>query len=214
MARHRKILKELVAGNPLDHLGDSSVEVRRLAVAASERLGTDALAPLSLLAASDPSDDVRAEAVEVLGTLGPAAFDPVMAAAADPAIRVKEAAATALGEIANPAAVPWLLETIAGDGEPLVQEAAIASLGAIGDTRALPALLDTVRAGKPQLRRRSVVALTAFDGPEVEAALTGALLDRNPMVREVAEMVLGRPPPISRGNEGRGTSSEGRATGN
>ncbi|MEE9183409.1 MAG: HEAT repeat domain-containing protein, partial [Acidimicrobiia bacterium] len=65
-------------------------------------------------------------------------------------------------------------------------------LGALGDQRALPTLLETVANGKPQVRRRSVVALSAFDGPEVEKALAMARLDRNPMVREVAEMLLGR----------------------
>ncbi|NNF88611.1 MAG: MerR family transcriptional regulator, partial [Acidimicrobiia bacterium] len=60
------------------------------------------------------------------------------------------------------------------------------------DDRALPTLLEAVAAGKPQIRRRAVVALTAFEGPDVEAAFTAARLDRNPMVREVAEMVLGR----------------------
>jgi hypothetical protein len=38
-----------------------------------------------------------------------------------------------------------------------------------------------------------VVALTVFEGPEIEPALRAAARDRNPMVREVAEMVVGRP---------------------
>ena len=69
----------------------------------------------------------------------------------------------------------------------------MASLGAIGDDRARPILLDLVRTGPPQIRRRTVVALTVFDGPEIETAIRGALEDRNPMVREAAEMVAGRP---------------------
>ena len=107
-------------------------------------------------------------------------------------MRVVEAATTALGEIGDPTAVPWLIETSANHENALVREAAIAALGSIGDQRSLPTLLEAVRTGKPQIRRRAVVALTAFEGPEVEAALTTARLDRNPMVREVAEMVLGR----------------------
>jgi hypothetical protein len=38
------------------------------------------------------------------------------------------------------------------------------------------------------------VALTVFDDPAIEPALRTATDDRNPMVREVAEMVVGRPP--------------------
>ena len=52
-------------------------------------------------------------------------------------------------------------------------------------------LLGLVANGPPQVRRRTVVALTAFDGPEVEAAFAAARDDRNPMVREAAEMVIG-----------------------
>ncbi len=110
-------------------------------------------------------------------------------------MRVVEAATTALGEIGDSAFVPWLIETSAHHENALIREAAIAALGSIGDERSMPTLLEAVRTGKPQIRRRAVVALTAFDGPEVEAALTVARLDRNPMVREVAEMVLGRSRP-------------------
>jgi len=59
----------------------------------------------------------------------------------------------------------------------------------------LPVLLDLVATGPPQVRRRCVVALTVFDGDEVEAAIRAAAVDRNPMVREAAEMVVGRPTP-------------------
>ena len=84
-----------------------------------------------------------------------------------------------------------------GAGEVTIAEAAVASLGAIGDERAAPVLLDLVLTGRPQVRRRAVVALTAFDGREVEAAIGAARNDRNPMVREVAEMVVGRSIPDS-----------------
>jgi len=152
----------------------------------------DALGPLSELSARDPDEEVRAEAIEVLGLLGEPASAAVVAALADASMRVVEAATTALGEIGDPTAVPWLIEASVDHENALVREAAIAALGSIGDQRSLPTLLEAVRTGKPQIRRRAVVALTAFEGPEVEAALTTARLDRNPMVREVAEMVLGR----------------------
>ena len=157
------------------------------------RLGLAALDRLVDVLHTDEDENVRAEAVEVMGALGDDAYDAVLAATADPSSRVVEAAIAALGEIGDPRPHSWLIEVALGDGEPLVREAAIACLGSIGDRRAVPALLDLVRSGRPQLRRRAVVALTAFDGPEVEAAFRAARLDRNPMVREAAEMVIGRP---------------------
>ncbi|MDH3538469.1 MAG: HEAT repeat domain-containing protein [Acidimicrobiia bacterium] len=192
MGTVREILEGLAGGDPVPYLQDPRPEIRRLAVAACAGLGSTAIGPLIGISAGDSDDDVRAEALEVLGGFGPAAYEAVRSQCDDSSVRVAEAATTALGEIGDPAAVPWLLATCAGHEAPLVREAAIAALGAIGDDRAVPALLEAVRSGKPQIRRRAVVALTAFDGPEVEAAVAAARLDRNPMVREVAEMVLGR----------------------
>ena len=52
--------------------------------------------------------------------------------------------------------------------------------------------VDLVGSAPPKVRRRCVAALTVFDGEEVEQALRAAAADRNPMVREAAEMVVGR----------------------
>lgn len=197
MGEGREILEQIAGGDPIPYLTDPRPEVRRLAAAASAGLGSAAIGPITRLANSDPDQEVRAEAVEVLGRMGVGAFDAVWATRADPATRVVESTATALGEIGDARAVPWLAETLADHPEVIVREAAVAALGAIGDDRALPAILEAAGAGKPQIRRRAVVALTAFEGLEVEQALMAARLDRNPMVREVAEMVLGRPGPIS-----------------
>ena len=71
----------------------------------------------------------------------------------------------------------------------MVREAAIAALGAIGDERGLPAILAGC-ADKPAIRRRAVLALAPFAGPEVDAALAGALVDRDWQVRQAAEDLL------------------------
>jgi HEAT repeat protein len=84
-----------------------------------------------------------------------------------------------------------LLEAAAGD-DRMLQEAAVAALGAIGDPVAIPLLVELAASGSPQVRRRAVVSLTAFDHDDAEAAITRAAEDRNPMVREVAEMIVGR----------------------
>lgn len=189
----RETLEEIASGNPLQHLADPRPEIRRVAVSACADLGRDALDPLSSLLENEKDETVRAEIIEVLGRLGPDAYAPVWSARDDQSPRVVESVATALGEIGSTDAIPWLLEALDTHEDGLVREAAVAALGSIGDEAALAVLLDAVRAGKPQIRRRAVVALTAFEGPEVEAALLAARLDRNPMVREVAEGILGRP---------------------
>ena len=70
--------------------------------------------------------------------------------------------------------------------DPLVREAAVAALGSIGDARALPAVLSATH-DRPAIRRRAVLALAAFDGPEVEAAIAAALTDTDWQVRQAAE---------------------------
>ncbi|MGA0837979.1 MAG: HEAT repeat domain-containing protein, partial [Ilumatobacteraceae bacterium] len=70
--------------------------------------------------------------------------------------------------------------------DPLVRESAAAALGAIGDSRGLPAILAACD-DKPAVRRRAVLALAPFEGPEVEAAIDRALNDRDWQVRQSAE---------------------------
>ena len=178
--------------NPGAFLDASDPTVRRLAVSAcAGRLDDDTTATLSGLLRSDPEPRVRAEAAEVLAERGAAILDLLTEGGTDPAPEVREAVATAFGEIASPSALPWLMEAAANDGNKLVREAAVAALGAVGDDEALPLLLSLVTDSSPQVRRRTVVALSVFDGPDVEAAIRVAREDRNPMVREAAQMVIG-----------------------
>ncbi len=177
---------------PLEFIEDSDPKVRRLAVSAcSGRLGVEAVAALRRALDGDDDARVRAEAAEVLSQVGSTAFDALIKAGTDHEGIVREAVATGLGELEDTRAVEWLMAAANADPEKLVREAAVAALGAIGDDRAVPLLLDLVASGPPQVRRRSVVALSVFDGPQVEAAITAATADRNPMVREAAEMVYG-----------------------
>ena len=179
---------ELVAllADPVPFLVDEAPEIRRLAVsvcAVDPDLHADRLRKAAL---EDSDASVRALAVEALRD------DTLDLARNDDDSSVREAVATAYGELGEPGAVDWLIDRARYDDDRLVQEAAVAALGAIGDDRALPTLLALVKDGPPRVRRRAVVALTVFDDPAIEPAIRVAAKDRNPGVREAAEMVVGR----------------------
>ena len=61
-----------------------------------------------------------------------------------------------------------------------------------GDDAAIDPLLDFIAAGPPQVRRRAIAAITVFDDLRIEPAIRRAAFDRNPGVREAAEMVVGK----------------------
>jgi HEAT repeat protein len=103
--------------------------------------------------------------------------------------RVVEAAAWALGERGDVAAVPDLADVATSHEDGLCREAAVAALGAIGDESGLPAILAAM-GDRATVRRRAVLALAPFEGPEVDAALAKAASDRDWQVRQAAEDLI------------------------
>ena len=168
-------------------LGDLSAPVRATALGSLSRMGL--LTRLDLetaLADADPT--VRRRAGEVAGANHTIAVNLVPTLDdADPA--VVEVACWALGErgdVAGLAAVARLSEIAIRHPDPLCREAAVAALGAIGHPDGLAAIL-TATTDKPPVRRRAVLALAPFEGPEVDEALERALTDRDWQVRQAAE---------------------------
>ena len=154
------------------------------ALARMQRLGEgDVVAALR-----DPHPSVRRRAA-LLAAASPQVdlAEPL----ADAAAVVVEAAAWAAGEQGATRLVPTLSNLATSAADALVREAAVAALGAIGSVEGLPAILAAC-ADKPAVRRRAVLALAPFDGPEVDAALEAALHDRDWQVRQAAEDVLPR----------------------
>ena len=175
----------------IDALRSENPTHRTVALGAAARLQifddnvlTDAL--------SDPSPAVRTRALE-LAARRPPGIDPASAAdrvvemLADPACA--ETAAFTLGElgVATPAVAAALEHQAGHHDDPLCREAAVAALGALGvGLAAVLAATDDIA----PVRRRAVVALAAFDGPEVDAALVAALDDRDWQVRQLAEDLI------------------------
>ena len=179
------------------HVGDETTarallvhadgDVRGTALAALARLGAATASDVER-AARDPAAGVRRRACVVAVAVEDA---DVAALLDDPEASVVETAAWALGERGNaPAAVViTLARTATEHPDPLCREAAVAALGALGDARGLQAIL-AATTDKPAVRRRAVIALAPFEGPEVEEALRRASTDRDRQVRQAAEDLL------------------------
>jgi HEAT repeat protein len=172
------------------HLTDEAAGVRATALGALARL--DALTADDVVdGLADADAAVRRRACEEAGRkqLTGARDALVRALEVDTDAHVVESAAWALGELEDAAAVDALARVVIEHDEPLCREAAVAALGAIGDDRGLPAILRATT-DKPAVRRRAVLALAPFDGPDVDAALRRALDDRDWQVRQAAEDLL------------------------
>lgn len=173
-----------------EHLTHPDPAVRAVALGALARLGLLQAAHLET-AVADPSPGVRRRAAELAATRPAPSLLPLLDG--DPA--VAEMAAWALGERGasqdgRAEVVRALSSMAAGHSDALCREAAVAALGAIGDPAGLPAIL-AATSDRPAVRRRAVIALAPFDGPEVEAALQRALTDHDWQVRQAAEDQLG-----------------------
>lgn len=172
-------------------LTDPDPAVRSAALGALARCGALA-APVLVSALDDADPGVRRRAAEEAGRLGDRAVGGRLAAALDDDdLGVVEAAAHALGELpdADPAWVAALAGLVQGNAEVVVRETAVAALGSIGADAGRAAVLGATT-DVATVRRRAVLALAAFDGEEVEAALERLSQDRDRQVRQAAEDLL------------------------
>ena len=168
-------------------LDDAEPVVRATALGALARLGTLTAADLEA-GLRDVAPTVRRRACELAARHPGTEAPSLVTALADEDATVVEVAAWASGEREppEPGIVPVLAALTTGAADALVREAAVAALGAIGDPAGLPAIL-AATADKATVRRRAVIALAPFEGPEVEAALARAREDRDWQVRQAAE---------------------------
>ena len=187
-------------GTVRSHRNDPDPQVRAASVGALDRLSELDEADL-VTALNDPSSVVARRAITAAaGRTASTAKGPLdhvlvrLVEGGDP--ELAEHAAWAIGERWEEIAdhvddeVVAAIERVArGHADALVREAAVAALGSIGATRSLPVIL-AAAADKATVRRRAVIALAPFDGPEVDAALAAARVDRDWQVRQAAEDLL------------------------
>lgn len=146
------------------------------------------------LSAIDDNDvDVRREALNLIAYV-PQSDEQVLDALRrrlhDEDALVVDGAIFALGEHLDVVAVDQLCVIATTHDDARCRESAVAALGAIGDDRARPAILAALE-DKPPVRRRAIVALANFEGPDIDAALERASEDRDWQVRAAVNQ-LGR----------------------
>jgi len=165
-------------------LTDGDAVVRSAALDALRRLG-ELDDEILATAFADDATTVRRRAAELAAQHADVDLLPLLA---DPDPSVVEVAAWSCGEHESDRAeiVDRLIE-LAEHDEALVRESAVAALGAIGAERAVPTIIAAATGDKPAVRRRAVLALAPFEGPEVDAAIESALTDRDWQVRQSAE---------------------------
>ncbi len=190
------------ATEALDRLArhDEFAEVRAAtATALVRRARTERAIETWRRATHDQSAEVRLAATrlatEAKLAAAPGLVERVGDLVDDDAHLVAEQACFALGELVDAGApgaatvVALLAATAHDHHDALVREAAVAALGSIAHPDGRAAVLAACN-DKPAVRRRAVLALTVFDGADVDAALRAALTDRDWQVRQAAEDVL------------------------
>jgi HEAT repeat protein len=172
---------------------DPDARVRAAALGALVRAGDPVNASRAwTMAVGDQQAAVRRRAAELGAVLtpSPAVARALVVLLDDRDVTVVEAAAWALGELADHSVVVGATTALARVAcehrDPLAREAAVAALGALGDPAGLPAVLAGCN-DRPAIRRRAVLALAPFEGEEVDAAVARALVDRDWQVRQAAE---------------------------
>ena len=170
-------------------LTDADPRTRASALSALVRSGAVSGAELAT-ALTDPEPFVRRRAAQDVGRLtGPNTAPSLSGALSDPDPMVVEIACWAAGELESESDVEQLIDIAGHHEDPLCREAAVAALGAIGDERGRHTVV-TACSDIATIRRRAVLALAAFDGPESTAMLRRLTADRDLQVRQSAEDLL------------------------
>ena len=165
---------------------------RMLALRAAVRRGVMTIPDWSR-AIADQSRDVRREALQLVAyepNPGHSILGAVVAALDDPDPLVTEGAAFALGELQHRAAVLTLCRVASEHEDARCREAAVGALGALGDEGGRATIVAALE-DKAPIRRRAIVALANFEGPDIDAALARAREDRDWQVRAAVNQ-LGR----------------------
>ncbi|MCX6526057.1 MAG: HEAT repeat domain-containing protein [Actinobacteria bacterium] len=168
---------------------DTDAEVRASALAAMQRMGM--LSSEDLIAGlTDPAAVTRRRAAVIAASYDSAQME-LRQLLSDSDDSVVEVAAFACGERtdADLETVQVLCQLAGAHEDALCREAAVAALGSIGNPAGLPAVIAGC-SDRATVRRRAVLSLAAFEGPQVTAMLRKLTQDRDLQVRQAAEELL------------------------
>lgn len=181
-----------------DDQGERTSAITRLSEMKSE--AKSAIGPLTHILETDPAKQVRGEAAQALGNMGPAAVSAVPALIAflkDTQWGYERTyGASALGDIGMEAetAVPALIDAMQHDEDPVVQQLAaraLAGFGAKASAAVLP-LVNELKNGGPAMRNAAAYGLERIPArPADVAALQELLGDEIDIVRESAARSIG-----------------------
>jgi putative membrane-bound dehydrogenase-like protein len=133
--------------------------------------------PLLILKLKSPEAQVRAAAIEALGTLGAAeGREPLMALLAEPDVRVRRAAAAAAGKLDAKKAGAALVKLLA-DADPAVRRGSLDSLRMLRAPQAV--LLAVAALNDRPLELTALKCLSELGGPD-QAAAVAEFAQRNP----------------------------------
>jgi len=123
-------------------LQDENYDVRRSAVKALGKIGSDVAIPALIQALQDENYNVRRSAVKALGKIGSdVAIPALIQALQDEKHNVRRSAAEALGKIGSETAIQALIQVLQ-DENYNVRRSATEALGKIGSDAAVPALIN------------------------------------------------------------------------
>jgi HEAT repeat protein len=174
----------------LTALGDSEPRHRVLALRSGTRRGIMSTTAW-MGALGDESVEVRREALSLLAYepgLSNELLDRVRIALDDEDALVVDAAIFALGEHLDARSVDRLSDIARHHDDARCRESAVAALGVLGDDRGRAAILEALD-DKPPVRRRAIVALSNFEGPDIDEALAAAANDRDWQVRAAVDQL-------------------------
>ncbi len=118
------------------------------------------------------------------------AVEALIVALEDDHPEVRMEAASSLGELRDPSAVPALVKRLDDGTAPVRQHAAIA-LGTIGHRDAFEPLVEALAKGPPDLRFQAATSLVELDAKRSYEHVVNALGDKDPQVVAAAALALG-----------------------
>lgn len=182
-----KIGNERAVQPLIELLGDENNEVQRAAEIALGNINEPAVE--SLVGTMNDQNEIfpiRLATISILGTIGDER-------AVEPLIQMLGGtdavdAATALGEIGEPAVEPLI--DVLEDNNPLVRAYAARALGGTGDSRAVEPVIELLNDEDENVRSNAAMALGKLDDRRAIEPLTKALDDKSNRVRILARSAI------------------------